>query len=94
MNVSSFAKLHSCIRPRVTPLKSRTWTERPKTLLKIKKGDWKFYFPFKHLYQVFLMAHLRKDSHDKEIIIILSHFLNIISDTVAIVCFSAFPSEL
>lgn len=40
------------------------------------------------------MAHLRKDSHDKEIIIILSHFLNIISDTVAIVCFSAFPSEL
>lgn len=40
------------------------------------------------------MAHLRKDSHDKEIIIILSYFLNIISDTVAIVCFLAFPGEL
>lgn len=40
------------------------------------------------------MAHLRKESHDKEVIIILSHFLNIISDTVAIVFFPAFPCEL
>lgn len=40
------------------------------------------------------MADLRKESDDKDIIIRLSHFLHIISYTVAIVLFPAFPCEL
>lgn len=42
--------------------------------VKKRRGNWVFYFLLGCLYQIFLMAHFRKENHDKEIIIIFPTF--------------------